>query len=207
MDWDALVAHLRRDGVIAHPTETVYGFAAAVTEGGVGALRSVKPRGPDRPFLLLLPPGRAGDAWRKRLEWTPSARTLAERFWPGPVTLILRDRRGGLPAGVVNRRGGVAVRVSPDPSTTELLDRWGAPILSTSANAPGEPPARSADELRDRWAEEIRTGTLRVMDGGTLPERSPSTVVDCTGPRPTVVREGAIPTHELNLMNGVPNEP
>ena len=199
---EGVLEHLGGDGVVIHPTETVYGLAAPVTPGGVAALRRLKGREPGRPFLLLVADDAAGRAWLEGLEWTDAARALARRFWPGPVTLILFDEQGRVPEGAVNPQGGVAVRVTPHPLAGALLERWGRPLLSTSANRPGVPPVRSADEARREFAAEIEEGTVVVVDGGALEPSAPSTLVDCTGHRPRVIREGAVTTEILTMELG-----
>ncbi|TVP54407.1 MAG: Sua5/YciO/YrdC/YwlC family protein [Gemmatimonadales bacterium] len=197
VDWEAVHGHLCRGGVVAHPTETVYGFAAPVSEEGVGALRALKGRQPDRPFLVLVPDNRRGREWLDELVWTPAARILARRFWPGPVTLILSGPRDRIPPGVRNADGGVAVRVSPHPVAGELLARWDGPLLSTSANRSGDPPAVMAQTVKDSFQGAIDEGSLLVVDGGALEQSPPSTLVDCTGDRPRIVREGAVSMRTL----------
>jgi len=131
------------------------------------------------------------------LRWSEEARELARIFWPGAVTLVLADPAGIFPPGVRNSAGGVAVRVSPHPLVGVLLEELGAPLTSTSANAPGEPPARSGAEAA-RAAEALGAGQeMLVLDAGTLPASGPSTIVDCTGARPVVVREGSVPLQRL----------
>jgi len=90
----------------------------------------------------------------------------------------------------------VAVRVSPHPTVARLLAALGGPITSTSVNLPGEPPARSFDEAKEALGRLSAEGVW-MMNGGTLPESAPSTVVDCTGSEPLVLREGTIPIPRL----------
>lgn len=187
-------AHLEAGGIIAYPTETVYGLGGMPRADALAALAAHKERPPEKPFLLLAR-DRADVA---DLAWTPAAEALAEAFWPGPLTLVLDDPSGAWPPGVRGADGGVAVRVSPHPGVAAVLEAADGPVTSTSANAPGEPPARSADELVDAAAEGAwgdRPGGggsgLLVLDGGTLPDSPPSTIVDCRG-RPRLVRAGAL---------------
>jgi len=91
----------------------------------------------------------------------------------------------------------VAVRWTPHPGLQRLLAAHGEPITSTSANRPGVPPAVSASEIADQWPEAIRRGVLHVLDGGRLAPSPPSTVVDCTGRRPRVIRPGVLSAGEL----------
>lgn len=197
VDWGRVLKHLSSGRVLAHPTETVYGLAARVDDGGVRALRRLKPRGPDRPFLLLLPDGEEFEEWTQRFHWTPAARRIADRFWPGPVTLILTALEAELPDGVRSPSGGVAMRRSPHPFVAELMERWKAPLLSTSANRPGEPAPHDPVAVHAAFEFEIRTGQVLLVDAGKLHRRKPSTLVDCSGDEPRVIREGEVTASDL----------
>jgi L-threonylcarbamoyladenylate synthase len=205
------VAHLRGGGLLAYPTETVYGLGARVTDAGVTAVQAMKGRGPGAPFLALLPWTEGGveelrirAPWGAALGWTKAAVSLAAEGWPGPLTLILEDRTGSWPAGVRNERGGVGVRVSPHPFVRDLLDELDEPLLSTSANPTGEAAAHSADEVEARLRGRPGWNRCRVVDAGPLPPSLPSTMVDCTGNRPRLLREGAFPLDTLqNLINAI----
>jgi L-threonylcarbamoyladenylate synthase len=189
-----IATHLDRGGLVAYPTETVYGLGARADGAGVSALRELKGREEGRPFLALLPAeGKEPDG----LVWTSSALALAGGFWPGPLTLVLDDPECAWPEGVRSARGGVAVRRSPHPFVQALLRAWPHPLLSTSANRPGESPARTADEVEA--AVEGRPGLHRlwILDGGPLVDSGPSTLVDCTGPVPRVLRHGPVPVEAL----------
>ena len=180
--------HLRAGGLLAYPTETVYGLGGLVRREPLDALAALKGRGADKPFLLLLPGPRAA----RGLTWTPCAERLAERLWPGPLTLVLADPGGVFPARVRGGGGGVAVRVSPTPVVRQLLDEVGAPMTSTSANPPGGRPALSGGEA---WEAARALGAderLWVVDAGEIPPAAASTIVDCTGPAPVVLRDGAV---------------
>lgn len=193
---DQVVGHLRSHGIVAMPTETVYGFSCLLRDPSLGELRRIKGRGGDSPFLLLVPDG----ASVSDLEWTPQARELAGVFWPGALTLVLRDPSRRFPEGVRSPKDGVAVRVSPHPVARAVVERAGEPLVSTSANSPGGPPALSAGEA---LAAAVALGageSLWVLDGGTLSPSDPSTIVDCTGPVPVVLRAGAVPVHRLRCV-------
>ena len=194
-DLERLVRHVLGGGLIAYPTETVYGFGGLASRKAVEALRRLKP-GRERPFLLLVP----SPAAVSELVWTPPARELASAFWPGALTLVLADPSSSFPAGVRGHRGGVAVRVTSHPLTRLLVERVGRPVTSTSANLPGEPAAANAKEALAAASRSRAGGELRVLDGGRLPASRPSTVVDCTGPFPGVVRAGAIPVSRLRSV-------
>lgn len=189
------IAHLQARKVLAYPTETVYGFGSGIDLPSVKALIGMKGRPPGKPFLLLVADS---DMLKKLdLQLTHSASRLAARFWPGPLTLVLPGGQRRVPDELRGPEGGIAVRWTPHPALTRLIRAYGQPITSTSANRPGTPAATSAGEILEQWSDVIARGTLRVLDGGTLSPSPPSTVVDCSGKRPRVIRPGAIPAATL----------
>lgn len=195
------IAHLEAGQVLAYPTETVYGFGGSIDHESVEALVRLKGRPPSKPFLILI----AGSAMISRLDLSlPSyAAHLAARHWPGPLTLVLRGGERRVPARLRGPEGGVAVRWTSHPGLARLLHAYGQPITSTSANRPGVPPAMTAAEIAEQWSDAIGRRILRVLDGGRLTPSAPSTVVDCTGRRPRVIRPGAIPA--ATLRESVPD--
>lgn len=184
------IAHLEAGGVIAYPTETVYGFGGAIDRRSVDALVQMKRRPPAKPFLLLI----AGSDMLERLglHLSTSAARIAARHWPGPVTLVLAGGEGQLPERLRGPEGGVAVRWTPHAGLQRVIRAWGAPITSTSANRPGVPPAEAASAVVEQWRDQVARGMIRVLDGGRLVTSEPSTVVDCMGRRPRVIRPGAV---------------
>jgi L-threonylcarbamoyladenylate synthase len=185
---NAVVRHLRLKRLVAMPTETVYGLSCLLHEPALQEMKRLKGRGEDRPFLLLIPhAGVASD-----LDWTREARELAAAFWPGALTLVLRDSSRRFPAGVRNHQDGVAVRMSPHPVVRAVMELVREAMVSTSANLPGGPPALTAQEAMEA-AHAMGAGeSLWVLDGGPLAPSEPSTIVDCSGPGPLVRRVGAI---------------
>jgi L-threonylcarbamoyladenylate synthase len=189
------IAHLQNGGVLAYPTETVYGFGTAVDHASVEGLVALKARPPAKPFLLLI----AGGEMLSRLDvsLTSHAARLAARHWPGPLTLVLAGGEKRVPRRLRGPEGGVAVRWTSHAPLQRLITAYGDPITSTSANRPGVPPAMTAAEIVQQWADAIGRGIVRVLDGGRLESSAPSTVVDCTGRVPRVIRPGAIPAQVL----------
>lgn len=184
---------LRR--VLAYPTETVYGLGGGIDRDSVDALIRLKGRPKGKPFLLLI----AGSEMLAKLDLRlPSfATNLAARFWPGPLTLVLPGGERRVPEALRGPEGGIAVRWTSHQALERLILAHGEAITSTSANRPGVPPANSAREIREQWADELARGSLRVLDGGMLHPSPPSTVVDCTGRAPRVIRPGAIASAQL----------
>jgi L-threonylcarbamoyladenylate synthase len=195
------LAHLEARRVLAYPTETVYGFGGAIDRESVDALVALKRRPPAKPFLLLID----GPDMLDRLDLhVPSyAANLMARHWPGPLTLVLPGGDRRVPARLRGPEGGIAVRWTSHPAIARLIRAHGDAITSTSANLPGVPPAQSAAEIVDQWGDAIARGVLRVLDNGTLRPSQPSTVVDCTGRHPRVIRPGAIAA--ATLRQSVPS--
>jgi L-threonylcarbamoyladenylate synthase len=191
------IAHLNERRILAYPTETVYGFGGGVDHESVRNLVALKSRPRGKPFLLLI----AGVDMLTRLDLhlTHAASSLASRFWPGPLTLVLPGGDRRVPPELRGPEGGVAVRWTSHASLGRLIRAYGDPITSTSANRPGSPPAESAATILHDWWDAVGREQLRVLDGGTLKTSEPSTVVDCMGARPRVIRPGAISLEELRL--------
>jgi L-threonylcarbamoyladenylate synthase len=192
--------HLRAGKLLAYPTETVYGLGSAPTVPALAALARLKGRPEGKPFLLLISGRRMAEDWG--LVFTPSATALSDAFWPGPLTLVLPGSEGRLPDELRGKEGGIAVRHTSHPGIARLITSLGAPLTSTSANRPGGPPAPGPDRLIELFGPEERNGELLVLDGGVLGNVPPSTLVDCTGATPRMVREGAIPRSELRRAAG-----
>jgi L-threonylcarbamoyladenylate synthase len=184
------IAHLQGGGILAYPTETVYGFGTMIDRDAVNALVTLKKRPPAKPFLLLLSDTQM--LARLGLHLTPSASMLAARHWPGPLTLVLPGGERRIPERLRGPEGGIAVRWTPHPGLQRMISALGDPITSTSANLPGQPPAVTAGEILTQWGQEVARGTIRLLDGGRLPPSDASTVVDCMGRHPRVVRPGAL---------------
>ncbi|MDX2193446.1 MAG: L-threonylcarbamoyladenylate synthase [Gemmatimonadales bacterium] len=192
--------HLGAGGLLAYPTETVYGLGSAPTAEAVGRLAQFKGRPPGKPFLLLVSGRPMAEAWG--LDFPPAARALSDAFWPGPLTLVLPGGDGRLPARLRGPEGGIAVRHTSHAGMARLIAALGYPITSTSANRPGGPPAPGAEGLETLFADALADGTLLALDGGVLGNVPPSTIVDCTTPVTRMVREGALPRDELRRAAG-----
>lgn len=180
-------AVLSDGGVLAHPTETVYGLGG-IAPALDAEIARLKGREEPRPLLRL-----AADrgTFRDRhpgLVWGETAERLADAFWPGPLTLVLDDGDGQ----------GLGVRVEGHPLTRRVLELTGATMSSTSLNVSGEKPARSSEEARTvlEAMPEART-PLAWLDGGDLPGGRPSTILSLRGGGPRLLRRGAVETERL----------
>jgi L-threonylcarbamoyladenylate synthase len=155
--------------VVLYPTESYYGAAVkALDPGAVGRLVRLKGRPPDSPLPLILPD--RASLYQVVSRVPARAEALMDRYWPGPLTLVL-PARPGLPGALVGPYG-VGVRLSPHPVAVALARSAGGPITATSANPAGAPPPRTASEAQAALPE-----ATAVLDGGPLPGGSPSTVL------------------------------
>ena len=187
---DAAVAALRAGKPVIVPTDTVYGLAASpYREEHVRRLYRLKGRDDSQPTALV-----ASDV-EMLFECVPELRgragLIARALLPGPYTLIFQNPAARYPWLTGRSRSTIGVRVAelPEPART-VLEAVGA-VAATSANLPGEPSPRRLDQVPDR----LREGVAAVVDGGELPGVE-STVIDCTGEEPHVLREGAVPADE-----------
>jgi L-threonylcarbamoyladenylate synthase len=195
-----VVAHLQQGGLLAYPTETVYGLGSRAVQADVAALAALKGRPAGKPFLLLI--SDRGMAEAHGLAFNASADALARAFWPGPLTLVLPGGSGRLPDLLRGPEGGIAVRWTSHQAVARLVAALGEPLTSTSANVPGSQPAPGAGAIVRDFAPAVAAGRLLVLDGGVLGNRPPSTVVDCTQRPARLVREGAVTTAELRRAVG-----
>lgn len=189
----AVTTHLKAGGLLAYPTETVYGFGSLLIPDALERLAALKGGRAEKAFLLLI----RSPADLPELEWSRPAQVLAEHFWPGPLTLALPAPEGVLPARAYSGHT-VAVRVSPHFGVSAILNAIGQPLTSTSANLPGQPPARSAEQVTDTLARTQQA--VLVLDGGELPPSLPSSLVDCSADPPRLVREGVLSRETLRAV-------
>jgi L-threonylcarbamoyladenylate synthase len=195
-----VVAHLEAGGLLAYPTETVYGLGSTPKVEDVRALAQLKGRRPGKPFLLLVSSRHMAEA--QGLAFGDGANALARAFWPGPLTLVLPGGGGRLPDDLRGPEGGIAVRWTSHRNIARLVAALDQPLTSTSANIPGQPPAPGADAIVRDFAAAVESGQLLVLDGGVLGNSPSSTIVDCTQSPPRLVREGAITLAELRRAAG-----
>jgi L-threonylcarbamoyladenylate synthase len=189
---DRAVQVLAEGGVAAIPTETFYGLAADTTDGSAVA-RVGELKGKTGPCLLLL-------SGLEQVEQVaaappPGFTALAERFWPGPLTLVVPAARE-VAAEVTAGGDTVAVRVPGLALPRRLAAALGRPITGPSANRHGEPPCRTAAEVARVFSE----GLELILDGGPTAGGAPSTIVDLCGPRLRVLRRGTIPASAIEAL-------
>jgi len=189
----ALTRVLESGAVVAAATESYFGLLADATNPrALDALFSLKPRGAERGVGLILS-GR--DSWPSLVTDVPDvARALADAFWPGALTIALPARPEVDPRLTV--AGTIAVRDAGPSQARDLALGLGRPLTATSANLPGEPPARRALDVERAFAAAIQDGRL-VVSPGESPGGAPSTLVTFQAGRIVLVRQGAVASARL----------
>jgi L-threonylcarbamoyladenylate synthase len=179
-------AILTDGGLVIVPTETFYGIACdARDQGALTRLTVAKGRAEGKPLPLIAPD------LETVLEYVRTEpdllAPLADRFWPGPLTLVL-PAGTGFPGEITAGTGTVGVRVPAPCFALDLARAFGGPITATSANPAGQPPPQSVPEIDSRLGQEVDL----IIDGGTTPGGLPSTVLDLTADPPVIVRKGIL---------------
>jgi L-threonylcarbamoyladenylate synthase len=193
---DAAVAALRRGDCIGLPTETVYGLAAdARNATAVRKIFALKGRPADHPLIVHLPGIAMIDEFARNVP--PAARLLAARFWPGPLTLVLQ-RQPGVPDEVTGGQDTIGLRAPAHVVAQQVLAGFGGGLAAPSANRFGRISPTTAQHVRDEFGE----GLPIVLDGGDCALGIESTIVDCTGPLPRILRPGSIGAAELEAVAG-----
>ncbi|HVN92613.1 MAG TPA: L-threonylcarbamoyladenylate synthase [Terracidiphilus sp.] len=190
---DYIVSCLRKGGVVALPTDTFYGLAVdPVNLYAVEQIYQIKTRQKHKPLSLLISGLR--QAYELARDSDPQLDRLADKFWPGPLTIIVRAGTK-LPLRSTANTGNVALRVPDATIPRAVVERLGLPITATSANLQGAAECTSATQVRDQIGERIPL----IVDGGPTARTQPTTIVDLTlgAGRWEILREGAIPTHEI----------
>lgn len=196
------VERVREGGLLAYPTETVYGLGGdARSQRAIARLLAWKGRSEAHPVPVLVTGLPAAE--QLGIEVPDAAHRLAAAFWPGPLTLVLRCRTR-FARGVAGEGGAVGLRCSSHPLAAALalqLERAGVgPITATSLNACGEPPARDVVEARRLCGTTLAEPALLEAPGPDAWGDAPSTVVDLSGPDPDVLREGPIRRTALDAV-------
>ncbi|MFC9915787.1 L-threonylcarbamoyladenylate synthase [Streptomyces sp. NPDC127197] len=195
-DIEKAAGVLRAGGLVAFPTETVYGLGAnAEDPAAVGRIYQVKGRPPSHPLIVHIGGAEHLGDWVKDVP--AEARLLAERFWPGPLTLVLRRGRR-VPLEATGGLETVAVRVPDHPVALALLSAFGGGVAAPSANRFGSVSPTTADHVRAELGDAVDF----VLDGGPCQVGVESTIVDATGKIPSVLRPGGVTREDLEAVLG-----
>ncbi|HUH96988.1 MAG TPA: L-threonylcarbamoyladenylate synthase [Anaerolineales bacterium] len=185
---------LQSGGLVAFPTDTVYGVGAlAFDSPGVESIYAAKDRPIEKAIPVLI--GDVEDLDKVAARVPLMAERLAARFWPGPLTILV-PKHSGLPDSV-SATDSVGVRL-PDHAVARSLLRAAGPMAVTSANRSGRPSPSTAGEV----LVQLNGRIAMILDGGKTPGGVPSTLVDCTGAKPVVMREGPISLAQILALTG-----
>ena len=185
---------LQKGEVIAFPTDTLYGLGVDLTnEDAIRKLYSVKNRPEELPLILL------GSSKEELLPyvlaWTPLAEKLSEEFWPGGLTIILK-KSFKVPDFVVSNMDTVGIRVPNHPVILKILEEYGKPLATSSANLSGNASSSTGRHVAEELAD---TDLALLLDAGKTPESEQSTIIDLSGDEPIIIREGSISAETLQI--------
>src|SRR4030043_2353900 len=185
---------LTKGGIVAYPTDTVYGLGAdPLNEKAVSRIYEVKSRPRNLPLPLLL--AEKSDLLKVALIVPETAWRLVEQFWPGGLTLVVK-KNAWVPDSITAGGDTVAVRMPDHPVTIALIRGLGNPVVGTSANLSGKPSPVTTTEVSQQVGDRIDL----IIDGGRCPGGIESTVVDVSGASPTINRDGAIPREDITKV-------
>lgn len=194
------VAVLERGGLVALPTETVYGLAAdATNEAAVRSIFAAKGRPADHPVIVHVAGAHAIDDWSK--DAPAAAQVLARAFWPGPLTLVLK-RSGRASDVVTGGQDTVGLRAPGHPWAQAVLQALGRPLAAPSANRFGRVSPTTAEHVRADLGVKPEGAVDLILDGGPCPVGIESTIVDLTGAAPRLLRQGSISRSDLERVLG-----
>jgi tRNA threonylcarbamoyl adenosine modification protein (Sua5/YciO/YrdC/YwlC family) len=183
---DAAAEAVLRGGVIAFPTDTVYGLGCSLLDvAAVEMVGRLKRRAREHAYISLIPD--PSQALGLALSVSGVAKRLIDRFWPGPLSLVFIAAEI-VPVRVRGAGGTIALRCPNDVLSHAMLQRIGGPMVSSSANMSGQPPAETAEDVVATFGNQLDL----VLDGGPRRGGVPSTLVDVSGPRPKLLRRGAL---------------
>lgn len=187
---------LRDGGLVAFPTETVYGLGAnALDPEAVGRIYDAKGRPGDNPMIVHI--ARASDIGQLTPRLSPEIIKLIEHFWPGPLTLVL-PKKDMVPLRTTGGLSTVAVRMPDHPAALELIEAAGVPIAAPSANLSGKPSPTTAAHV----IEDMSGRVDAILDGGECRVGIESTVLDMSGAAPTILRPGIVTRESIEAVLG-----
>jgi L-threonylcarbamoyladenylate synthase len=204
-DIEKAASILHGGGIVAFPTETGYGLGAAIVlhgkdsynMEGLERIYRIKHRPSHKPLLVLI--DTITMLAHLTLEVDQNAMSLADAFWPGPLTILLKAKES-LPQPLCGNTGKIGVRISSNPWATALVKAAGTPVTATSANLSGKEMAYSADEVRKQLKSPAPD---MILDGGKIEPGPPSTIIDATTAPFTIVRKGATDISEIERFVAV----
>jgi L-threonylcarbamoyladenylate synthase len=198
LDITRAAAQLKAGELVAFPTETVYGLGAdASNADAVRKVFAAKGRPADHPLIVHIADTAQLANWAREIP--QAVHTLAQKFWPGPLTLVLK-RHPNVPDAVTGGQDTVAIRVPSHPVAQALLRAFNGGIAAPSANRFGRVSSTTAAHVREEFGDTVSC----VLDGGATAVGIESTIVDCSGAAPTLLRPGMITPQQIEAVLGAP---
>lgn len=191
INLEEIITGLNSDGTIVYPTETCYGLGCdAFNEVAVEKIFNIKERDPGKPALMLV---HDVSIIKQYIDWMPAMEKLAEKFWPGALTLVasLKDSKHPFARGVIGTDNTIAFRVTSHPLAREMCGKLGRPLVSTSANIAAMGNPYDIENILGMFRHHDPQPDI-LIDAGVLPEQKPSTIVKVEGEALTVLRQGEI---------------
>jgi len=184
---DMIVDALRRGETVVFPTETTYGLGCdATNQEAVNRVFAIKGRQPDKPFLVVVPDVKTA---KEYLEWNELLQKIADQYWPGPVTVVGKSKGGLKVNGVVANDGTMALRVTAFPWLNSVAEKFGRPVVATSANLAGVSELYDFNEIKNIFSDQEKQPDL-IVDAGVLPPKTPTTIVSVAGDQLKILRQG-----------------
>ncbi len=186
-------ANIDAGSVVIYPTDTLYGLGVdALSDSAVAHIYRVKGRDEGKPIHAIVSDMQMAERYAYVND---HARLLAEKFLPGPLTLVLK-KKDGIETGIAKGIDTFGIRIPDNSFCRELVEQFGGPITTTSANRAGMMPMSTIAAIVEQLGENAQTIVLAI-DAGEMPKRPPSMVVDCSQDHPVILREGAIPAADI----------
>jgi len=185
-----IVTQLQKGKTMVYPTETCYGIGCdARNQAAVEKIFTIKKRDPSKPVLVI---AHDPSVMMNYVEWDETLDEIAEKYWPGPLTIVARTKKDcGLARGVIAEDNTIAFRITSHSLASSIAEELGGPIVSTSANIAGMEAPYDVARVQEMFGNEEHQPDI-VIDGGELPNKSPSTIVKITDGSITIIRQGEI---------------
>ena len=189
---------LQSGGTVAFPTDTFYALGVDATkETAISKIFNIKQRAANEPIPVLI--ANHEQAHTLVTDFNEQAQMLAERFWPGPLTIVL-EAKPDVPHNLNAGSGTIGVRVPDNDTALQLISAFGSGVTGTSANVSGHPPMKNAADVRQSIGDKVDF----VLEGECGQQSVPSTVIDMTKDIPVIVRAGAISPQQISDAIGIP---
>lgn len=189
VDISTIVKALQAGKTIVYPTETCYGLGCDATNAdAVAKIFAIKKRQANKSMLVVMPDVATA---KEHVVWNEELQAIADQYWPGPVTAVAYADTSNMAPVLVRDDGTIAFRITSHPIAQQIASKLGAPLVSTSANIASMESPYDIEQVQAMFDGQTHQPDI-IIDGGTLPERAPSTIVSTVGGALTVLRQGEV---------------